>query len=675
VPALRRIEGLDAGDRHGRRAVPFKMAARSKADLVANCEDEECLSSVPMESLRSTQPTVHADLVMGYVDVEPDDVAELKDGYGAIGKSKVPVVTDLGDGSYAVLDGHHRAVAAWARRRKSLQAIVRKQKPVNLADWNEDDHARDDVGRFTAGSGGSSRSGEDSGTKASGLRERPTPIRTRSIGHAVDLILEGKVVELQDVRHVHTVISRLAAIAKDAKAKGKDAPKYDLCQVTVANTNLFCGSKLRTKEFPNGVPRLQMPQTKSRPVPGSPADKLTKDIKGFVDAAPQLIAHLESRGIKVERGTVPAAQLKASQSELVGADVAGMMTSTTYDPGKHPIFISRDNYVIDGHHRWAAIVGRDAEDGKLGDLSMKTLRIDAPISEVLHIAREWSKKFGLSGRDMTARKNLSYRERMTMLLDASWDPDLHPRAEDGKFTSGSGGGSGSPVPKVAVDAVKAAAALSKLHSGHQDEAIKEAGEEFSRALGRIHELAPEADKELVGVLNQVMVDLETAHGVKPFTPGESIVDDPAPIAAGMGPIKGDYRMIEKALMDYGGDISKVNDAVRGTVVVESMDDVKRVVDSIKKHATVTREKDRISNPVMGYRDFMMNVKFSNGLNGEVQVHLKPLLRAKEKGGGHKIYEEMRSLIGRTDAESIKKVAQLTMQTLALYSAAFMAVKH
>jgi hypothetical protein len=79
----------------------------------------------------------------------------------------------------------------------------------------------------------------------------------------------------------------------------------------------------------------------------------------------------------------------------VGPKVAGMMTAASYDPGKRPIFVSRDGYVIDGHHRWAAIVGRDAADGRLGGSKMNVIQVDAPISRILRIANTWAAQFGI----------------------------------------------------------------------------------------------------------------------------------------------------------------------------------------------------------------------------------------------------------------------------------------
>lgn len=228
---------------------------------------------------------------------------------------------------------------------------------------------------------------------------RPIPIKVQSIDEAVTAVLAGKVVELPQVAEVSTLIEKLAAIANEAKAKGQAAPNYDLCRVTVANTNLFCTSGLKTKQYPNGVPRVKMPQMAGKPVPGTPAAALPVNKDGEVNGADAFIAHMKNLGISVSKITpVPAASLKASQAELVGTNVAGMLTNKNFDPGKDPIFVSRDGYVIDGHHRWAAVVGRDAADGHLGDSTMNVIRVDAPISEVLQLANHWSRKFGIQSK-------------------------------------------------------------------------------------------------------------------------------------------------------------------------------------------------------------------------------------------------------------------------------------
>lgn len=226
---------------------------------------------------------------------------------------------------------------------------------------------------------------------------RPIPIRVKSVDEAVGMILDGKVIELEDVRSAYVTISRLAQVAQEMKAAGKQAKDFDLCQVHVRGSNLFCAQSLRTEGFKDGIPRIEMPQLGGKPKPGSEADKLPRNPwdKSEVDAAPVFIKHLESIGIKATPEVVPASQLKASQRELVGSKVAKMILDKNFDPATNPIFVSRDNYVVDGHHRWAAVVGRDLEDGTLGGSKMNIVRVDAPISELLHISSTWASDFGI----------------------------------------------------------------------------------------------------------------------------------------------------------------------------------------------------------------------------------------------------------------------------------------
>jgi len=61
-------------------------------------------------------------------------------------------------------------------------------------------------------------------------------------------------------------------------------------QIFVAGDNLFCGSALRTKEFPNGIPRIKMPQFSGFLLSGR---RLTISPhvmkKGKVDGGPEFI--------------------------------------------------------------------------------------------------------------------------------------------------------------------------------------------------------------------------------------------------------------------------------------------------------------------------------------------------------------------------------------------------
>lgn len=226
---------------------------------------------------------------------------------------------------------------------------------------------------------------------------RPIPLKVKTIEEAVPLILKGMVVEVPTIKMAHTLVTKMAKIVAEMKAAGDKAADFDLCQVSVKGSNLFCKQSLRSKEFPTGVPRLEMPQLGGVPVPGSEADKLPRNPwdPSEVDGSKHFVAYLQGIGVRTSEEEIPAANLRASQRELIGSKVAKMMGDTSFDPAKNPIFISSDNYVVDGHHRWAAVIGRESESGSLGNVKMHAIKVNAPISEVLHLANVWSAQFGI----------------------------------------------------------------------------------------------------------------------------------------------------------------------------------------------------------------------------------------------------------------------------------------
>ena len=235
------------------------------------------------------------------------------------------------------------------------------------------------------------RRGLSSGAKKSVSSRGEEIFKPESIDDALKMIKEGKLVELDSVGQVSTLIDKLNEIIQDALSKGDKAPDYDLCRVSVPGTNLFCSDS-------KGIERINMPQFSGTPVPGSEADKLPKDKGGGVDGTKAFEEHLSSIGIGVKRKKVKASELKATQNELVGSKVVGMITNEKFDPEGEAIFVSRDGYVIDGHHRWAAQVGRDLSDGKLGDLELNVIVVDSPISEILREANKWATDFGMASK-------------------------------------------------------------------------------------------------------------------------------------------------------------------------------------------------------------------------------------------------------------------------------------
>lgn len=211
---------------------------------------------------------------------------------------------------------------------------------------------------------------------------------------AAQLISDGKHVRLNKVEEVSILLDKLAAAAADAEAKGDKAPSVDVCRISVPKTNLFCQQS-------KGIPRIEMPQFSGTPVPGSPADSMQRNKRGRVDVTDAFLAHLEANGIGVEEKDVPASFLKATQAEMNGSKIGGMMRAMSAGTlTESPVFVTRDGYVIDGHHRWAAKVGVDAQDGELGDVTMPVRMLDMEIGEALDFANAFTADIGIKSQAM-----------------------------------------------------------------------------------------------------------------------------------------------------------------------------------------------------------------------------------------------------------------------------------
>jgi hypothetical protein len=195
-------------------------------------------------------------------------------------------------------------------------------------------------------------------------------------------------------QQISTIIDKLAELGKQAKEKGEQAPNFNLCQVSIPGTNLYCDGNI-------GIPREDMPQFKGTPEPGSPADKLPRDNSGEVDTEEFFKDMLNKKGIKVsDPVNVPADRLKATQSELVGVKVAGMEgvledpNHPAYKKITAPIYVSNDGYVLDGHHRWAAIVAFNAAHPDK-QIPMAVRVIDEPIKPLVKRSNAFAEKIGI----------------------------------------------------------------------------------------------------------------------------------------------------------------------------------------------------------------------------------------------------------------------------------------
>jgi hypothetical protein len=308
-------------------------------------------------------------------------------------------------------------------------AIARAQAVQTLARLKafDPDEPRDEGGKWTDGGGGG---GSD---KLEGYSDKAKlidgVIHTSDVYDAVKALSEDREVELKQPKQISTLIKKLGEITKDMVDKGEKAPVYDLCKVTIKGTNLFCAD---TK----GIPRVKMPQMDD-------------------DQTKAFVALLEKKGYAVSKGKEKSEHLRATQNQLDGAKVAKFYKRIRKDPDykgdDKRLIISRDDYVLDGHHHWAAQIAADAKDNKLGDHKTKIYRIDIPIIKLYHEAMKFTG--GKGGKDVgkaAAWAAIKAEAEQTLArLKAAWNEEDHPRAPDGEFTDGGGGGGAADKPAPA----------------------------------------------------------------------------------------------------------------------------------------------------------------------------------------------------------------------------------
>jgi hypothetical protein len=130
--------------------------------------------------------------------------------------------------------------------------------------------------------------------------------------------------------------------------------------------NLCVDSKICKGDL--GIPRRLMPQFTS-----------PRDIRSFTAFAEK------KYGIGAKRATRRAARLRPSQEEINRErveDVKEEIVEKKLDPNV-PLVVSRDGYVIDGHHRWAAYKSHKPMK------RLPVLLVEAPARDVLSVAATW----------------------------------------------------------------------------------------------------------------------------------------------------------------------------------------------------------------------------------------------------------------------------------------------
>ena len=126
----------------------------------------------------------------------------------------------------------------------------------------------------------------------------------------------------------------------------------------------------------------------------------------------------------------------------------------------------------------------------------------------------------------------------------------------------------------------------------------------------------------------------------------------------------------KLTAELDGDVTKLRDVLRGTIVNDTVEQARRsAAEFIKRMGPrITRMKDRIVADLDGYRDLLVNYRTKdNGIIGELQFNSRNMIAAK-MGDGHKIYERMRTL--PKDGRNALELMAMKSESKALYERAY-----
>ena len=114
--------------------------------------------------------------------------------------------------------------------------------------------------------------------------------------------------------------------------------------------------------------------------------------------------------VKVTKETIPASKLKKSQKELIPSKVKGIAKKYDNPSDMKPLIISKDNHIVDGHHRWAAVIYKFGKDAKI-PVHRINLSVNNAIKLYKQIADTINEAMSIAARKKMARKSKSKLKR------------------------------------------------------------------------------------------------------------------------------------------------------------------------------------------------------------------------------------------------------------------------
>lgn len=150
------------------------------------------------------------------------------------------------------------------------------------------------------------------------------------------------------------------------------------------------------------IERNLMPQLRGVPAPGSRGAsqeyKGHRKKNGEINVSELFVEDLSKYGIRSMKAQVSPKNLKPTQGEV---DAAKVQDERWDEPEKHfnprsYVLVSKDNYIIDGHHRWAGAVVRNP------DARIPVLKVDMTAEELLPYTRAFTERWGIQTKGIYA---------------------------------------------------------------------------------------------------------------------------------------------------------------------------------------------------------------------------------------------------------------------------------
>ena len=105
------------------------------------------------------------------------------------------------------------------------------------------------------------------------------------------------------------------------------------------------------KKFRTYIAELRVERPNAKDTLGIKRDKMPQVRSKDYD---ELIVHLKKNGVSVQKKSVKATKLKATQSDFNVDKIVDKISSIKTLGKAKPLIVSSDSYIIDGHHRWLA---------------------------------------------------------------------------------------------------------------------------------------------------------------------------------------------------------------------------------------------------------------------------------------------------------------------------------